>query len=92
MKRFASTEFQMPPQLIHSAQSDAASFEVEKIVGWKTEKNSIAFEVKWLGYDDEDNTYEPFETLSHDVPAMVKDYLRSLTSKPPSIQQCLDRL
>jgi hypothetical protein len=82
----------MPPQLIHSAQSDATSFEVEKIVGWRTEKNSIAFEVKWLGYENEDNTYEPFETLSHDVPAMVKDYLQSLKSKPPLIQQCLDRL
>ena len=33
IKRFASKEFQMPPELIHSAQSDAASFEVEKIVG-----------------------------------------------------------
>ena len=82
----------MPPQLIHSAQSDAASFEVEKIVGWKAEKDSILLEVKWLGYEDDDNTYEPFDTLSHDVPAMVKDYLRNLNSKNPLIIRCLDQL
>ena len=79
-------------QLIHSAQSDAGSFTVEKIVGWKTEANSIALEVKWLGYEDEDNTYEPFETLSQDVRAMVKDYLQSLKSKLPLIRGCLEQL
>ena len=62
IKRFASKEFQMLPQLIHSAQSDAASFEVEKIVGWKAEE--IRFFLKSNGLDMK-RTITHMNTFTH---------------------------
>jgi hypothetical protein len=36
-------------------------FEIEKIMGKKVEKNSIYFLVKWKGYPNKENTWEPIE-------------------------------
>lgn len=49
-------------------------FEVEKIVGKKTTRGVIYYKIKWLGYEDSANTWEPKEQL-------VKDGLTSMINK-----------
>jgi len=39
--------------------------EVEAIVGKKTEKGKVLYNVKWKGFDDDDNTWEPLSNLSN---------------------------
>jgi len=38
-------------------------FEIEKIVGKKVERNAIYFLVKWKGYPNKNNTWEPIENF-----------------------------
>ena len=49
-------------------------FLVEKIVKREKDKNKIMYYVKWQGYDDKDNTWEPRTKLMLDVPGMVRDF------------------
>ena len=37
--------------------------------------------VKWLGFTDEDNTWEPLTSLAEEIPIMVGEYLSSLKTK-----------
>jgi len=47
-------------------------FVIEKIIGKKTEKKKILYEVKWKGYDE--TTFEPRENLLKEVPELVKEF------------------
>jgi hypothetical protein len=43
-------------------------FVVEKIVGKKTEEGDVLYHVKWQGYGEEDNTWEPVSNFNDDAP------------------------
>ena len=52
------------------ALHDSQQYVVERIVshvGRKTDRRKLRFEVKWLGYDDSENTFEPYSNLLHNV-------------------------
>jgi transposase InsO family protein len=51
-----------PPAVIVEGEEE---FEVEKIVRAKREKGVLKWEVKWKGYGEEDNTWEPWENLKN---------------------------
>ncbi len=40
-------------------------YDVEKIVNKKIVNGKLFYFVKWEGYSDEDNTWEPAKNLSH---------------------------
>ena len=47
-------------------------YEVEKIVGKRNYANEIQYFVKWLGYDESQNTWEPIENLNCEQ--LIKEY------------------
>ena len=58
--RPAPTEPNVPPQ-------GSLVFEVEKILGTKTDKSGKRyFHIKWKGYSEDENTWELEEDLRHD--------------------------
>jgi len=52
--------------------SEVEDFEVEKVIGKRIEKKSVQYFIKWKGYPDEDNTWEPIEHL--DCPNAIAAY------------------
>nr|CAG8489428.1 6590_t:CDS:2 [Entrophospora candida] len=55
-------------------------YEVEKIIDQKTEENGIIYYLlKWRGYDDSYNTWEPFQNLN--CSELIKQYKRELRLK-----------
>jgi hypothetical protein len=40
-------------------------FEVEKVIAHRGDKHNREFLVKWLGYDESENTWEPENNLSN---------------------------
>ena len=50
---------------------------VEAIVGKKRVGNSFHLEVKWLGFEESENTWEPIESLYEDVPEMVTQFVQA---------------
>ena len=66
------------------SKSQEDVYEVEKIVNHRIRKGVDEFLVKWLGYDDNENTWEPLSNL--DCPALVQEYwsdVRRLRPLPP---------
>jgi hypothetical protein len=51
-----------PPAVIVEGEEE---FEVERIMRAKREKGMLKWEVKWKGYSDENNTWEPWENLKN---------------------------
>ena len=48
-------------------------FQVEKIVGCKGEGNKTLYFIKWKGYSDADNTWEPAENLTN-CPELLEEF------------------
>lgn len=51
---------------------------VEKILDKKKEKGKVYYLVKWKGFSNKDNTWEPRTNLIIDVPDMIKEYEKSI--------------
>lgn len=47
---------------------------VEKIVGKKKLKNKIYFKVRWKGFQEKDDTFEPRATLIKEIPELVAEF------------------
>ena len=57
---------------------DEQFYEVEKVLehrGQFNKKDKLFFKVKWLGYANEDNTWEPWKNLRNNVE--LHKYLRN---------------
>lgn len=56
-------------------------FQVEAVRGWRYCYNdrSIQFRIKWLGYDESDNTWEPRENLNCD--RLLDEFIKKLPPK-----------
>jgi hypothetical protein len=55
-----------PPPIRVVKKSGQAEYEIERIVSWRKDADSgkAYFEVKWLGYGDADNTFEPHGNIT----------------------------
>jgi hypothetical protein len=50
------------------------TFTVEKLVGHKKEDGKLYLRVRWLGFKEKDDTYEPALQLMKEIPDLVKEY------------------
>jgi hypothetical protein len=59
-------------------KSGQAEYEIERIVSWRKDADSgkAYFEVKWLGYDDTENTFEPHSNITrYGGKTMFREYV-----------------
>ncbi|KAF7727071.1 hypothetical protein EC973_008034 [Apophysomyces ossiformis] len=63
--------------------SEPQEYEVEAIRNHKTVKGKVvSYEVKWLGYDESDNTQEPAKNIHEDCPDLCEQYWAGQASRP----------
>ena len=65
-----------PNEGMIAASGHEDSYLVEAIVGHKKSRHGVRFLVKWLGYPDEENTWEPVENLIKPVGHLLEDYIK----------------
>ena len=49
---------------------------MEKIVGYKKQQGKSLYHVKWLGWSEKENTWEPMENLLY-IEGMVREFRKS---------------
>lgn len=76
-------------------QVDQDLYIVEKIIGKKTVKDKVFFKVKWLGYSEQECTWEKRSHLRY-VPALVEEFesqeaafANTMKSPPCSVEDSL---
>jgi hypothetical protein len=55
-------------------------YEIDTIIGHRLHNGSVEFHVRWLGFDDAENTWEPFASLFRDAAATVRAYVADLSA------------
>jgi|GEM_PF-2679083 len=76
---YAGNSFQMTEEVQRLFVHNTGLFEVEAVLDSRFNENSNSrYEllVRWKGFEEFDNSWEPFEILYEDVPQLVLKYLR----------------
>jgi hypothetical protein len=64
-----------PNEGMIAAGGHSDGYLVEKIVDHKRNQKNIMYKVKWLGYPNEENTWEPFNNLKRPASDLIIEYL-----------------
>lgn len=64
-----------------TVSSSEEEYEVEKIVGKRVRKGIVEYRVKWVGYSDNENTWQTVDSMS--CPELVAKYEAELLVKSP---------
>jgi hypothetical protein len=57
-------------------QDSTSLYEIEDFLGIKEEEDGLKILVKWLGFSEEESTWEPMQDIYSAVPKMVKKFLQ----------------
>ncbi|XP_053202890.1 chromobox protein homolog 3-like [Panonychus citri] len=68
-------------RLRKSTVRDTKEYTVEKIVDKRINNGKVEYLLKWHGYDDRDNTWEPVDNLSCD--ALIENYKQQERAAKP---------
>jgi hypothetical protein len=70
-KDYLSTEF----QTYEIEQSE--KFDISELLEIKTTTSGYSIKVRWLGFEESDDTWEPIDSLFEDIPLILHDFLIS---------------
>ena len=76
LKPYADADLDVTAQLRESLQhDDGSSFRVQDIISWrKQQRQEVELLVRWVGFDEATDSWQPFATLAQDVPDIVRNY------------------
>ena len=89
IKRFASHDVGKLQKLQEAAQHDAQEFEIESVQGWRLQDGDIQIKIRWLGFEEPDDTWEPLMQIAESLPTTASDYLRAHQDEHPKLEAAL---
>ena len=96
IRRFADDKLHVTDEFIEFAKHDSCDFEVQEIVGHRYDDTSLELLMHWLGFGEEDRSYEPVESLLDNanryLRTAIRRYLRSAVLDDPALSKFLEGL
>ena len=77
LKRYADGDLNITVDVRDQVAYDEQGLCVEAIQRWKNTTAGIVLLVRWLGFSEADDTWEPLNTLYVDIPDMICDFAKS---------------
>ena len=76
LKKYVDSELQVTSQLRQQLEhDDCVSYKVEKILNWRQEMGKhVELLIRWLGFDAENDSWEPLQVMMEDIPEKVKKF------------------
>ena len=91
LRPFAEADFEVTEDVRNSVAYDS-QFYVDDILDWReNDAGSIELRVRWLGFESNEDTWEPVERLHEDVPTLVTRFLRNITTECLQADELLHR-
>ncbi len=96
LRLFADQALDVTEELRRQIQhDDGAWFVVSEIRDWRKQpRKPVELLVRWEGFDDDSDSWEPIASLYKDVPVIVRDFVSSLDDIPRTLplREALARL
>ena len=73
IKKYADSDLRVSAELRLSAEYDQVAC-VSSIVAHRVETQEFQLKVRWQGFEEADDTWEPIAQLLEDVPEIVRKY------------------
>ena len=92
LKFYAGEETELTEELVEYAIHSQAGFEVQALraICYNDEQDQWEIQVRWHGFTQADNTWEPLLTLAEDCPRLVKTFLNSnKVTREQKVQICV---
>ncbi len=83
LKFYADSAMDIDDVLIDSIETqDASAFTPERILGHHYDPKRAIFEfnIQWRGFNSEENSWEPFQTIYGSSPELVESYIATLSA------------
>ena len=78
LRFYADSELELSESIIKAAEADLnGKYDIEKLLDIRPSTTSYDILVKWLGFSEDENSWEPIERLLEDVPVYLKEFLFS---------------
>ena len=74
----------------HVFLQDVGELEVERIIEWRMDMGRHELYVKWLGFDEDKNTWETADHLMKYIPEVVVEYANHTGNR--ALQEYLEKL
>jgi hypothetical protein len=77
LRFYADSAFDVNAELLTHIAHNNMGYDVRALCGLRFERDSKSYQafVSWLGFEEEDNTWEPLASLQEDVPSLVAHFL-----------------
>ena len=90
MKLFANGNFDVSEQLKRTAVNDCQKFDVHQFMGWRfDDDDNLQLQVRWEGFEPQDDTWEDIDRLHDDVPVLVLKYLNEHADDDDRIEEVI---
>jgi hypothetical protein len=70
--------FNKPNEGMIGAGGQDEAFLIEDVVNHKKDGDTIYYQIKWVGYPTDDNTWEPLENIRKPASGLISNYLEKL--------------
>ena len=93
MRFYSDAAFDVTEDVKNQAQYDGVlNFTLEKFVDWReTDTGTLEIRVRWLGFESNEDTWEPLVKLHEDVPEVLRRYLIQVRNECPLADEFLSQ-